>query len=87
MTNDEKLAKYDEKIKQLKAKKRALMARDKKKAKAARTKRLIDIGAEVEHYAGYEISDLAAFKAYLEKYAYAIAKTQPTQPTHQNDNE
>lgn len=30
MTNDEKLAKYDEKIKQLKAKKRALMACDKK---------------------------------------------------------
>lgn len=75
MTNDEKLAKYDEKIKQLKAKKRALMACDKKKARAERTKRLINIGVEVEHYAGCEINDLEAFKSYLEKYAYAIAKT------------
>ena len=45
----------------------------------ARTKRLIQIGAEVEAVCG-EITDLEAFKDYLSKYSYAIKKTQEPKP-------
>lgn len=53
-----------------------LKSEQSKRERSARTKRLIQIGAEVEHYAGCEITDLDAFKEYLEQYAYAIAQTQ-----------
>lgn len=53
-----------------------LKSEQSKRARNARTKRLIQIGAEVEHYAACEITDLEAFKEYLEQYAYAIAQTQ-----------
>lgn len=53
-----------------------LKSEQSKRERNARTKRLIQIGAEVEHYAGCEIIDLEAFKEYLEQYAYAIAQTQ-----------
>lgn len=53
-----------------------LKSEQSKRERNARTKRLIQIGAEVEHYAGCEITDLDAFKEYLEQYAYAIAQTQ-----------
>lgn len=53
-----------------------LKSEQSKRERNARTKRLIQIGAEVEHYAGCEITDMEAFKEYLEQYAYAIAQTQ-----------
>lgn len=53
-----------------------LKSEQSKRARNARTKRLIQIGAEVEHYAGCEITDLEAFKEYLEQYGFAIAQTQ-----------
>lgn len=53
-----------------------LKSEQSKRERNTRTKRLIQIGAEVEHYAGCEITDLDAFKEYLEQYAYAIAQTQ-----------
>lgn len=53
-----------------------LKSEQSKRERNARTKRLIQIGAEVEHCAGCEITDLEAFKEYLEQYAYAIAQTQ-----------
>lgn len=77
---EERIAELDKKIEQIKAQKRALKNRAKAEERKARTKRLIAIGAEVEHYAGCEISDLEAFKKYLEQYAYAIARTQKTAP-------
>nr|CRY97522.1 hypothetical protein [uncultured prokaryote] len=77
---EERIAELDKKLEQIKAKKRALQNRAKTEERKARTKRLIAIGAEVEHYAGCEISDLEAFKKYLEQYAYAIARTQKTAP-------
>lgn len=53
-----------------------LKSEQSKRARNARTKRLIQIGAEVEHYAACEITDLEAFKEYLEQYGFAIAQTQ-----------
>lgn len=74
---------YEERIEELKKRQAELKAQEKKlRAKQSaqerkeRTKRLIAIGAEVEHYAGCQITDLEAFKKYLEKYGYAIANTQ-----------
>lgn len=72
----ERIAELEKQLEQIKAKKRALQHRVKAEERKARTKRLIQIGAEVEHYTGREINDLEAFKKYLEQYAYAIAKTQ-----------
>ena len=48
---------------------------EKEAARKARTKRLIRIGAEVEAYCG-EITDLDAFKDYLQQYSAAIRGTQ-----------
>lgn len=62
-------AKIEQKIARLKSE-------QSKRARNARTKRLIQIGAEVEHYAACEITDLEAFKEYLEQYGFAIAQTQ-----------
>lgn len=53
-----------------------LKSEQSKRERNARTKRLIQIGAEVEHYAGCEITDLDAFKEYLEQYGFIIAQTQ-----------
>lgn len=75
-TTDEQLKEIDLKIEQMKARKRQIQNKVKAEERKARTKRLISIGAEVEHFAGCEIQDLDAFKEYLSKYAYAIAKTQ-----------
>ena len=62
--------------KELEAKdKRAILQREKEAARKARTKRLIRIGAEVEAYCG-EITDLDAFKDYLQQYSAAIRGTQ-----------
>lgn len=72
----EKIAELDRKIEQMKAQKKAILQKEKEAERKARTKRLISIGAEVERYAKCEITNLESFRKYLEKYAYAIAKTQ-----------
>lgn len=74
-STDEKIAELDKKIKQIKAQKKAIIQREKQAERKARTKRLIQIGAEVESICG-EITDLEAFKDYLCRYGYAIRKTQ-----------
>lgn len=72
---EERIAELDKKIEQIKAQKKAILQREKQAERKARTKRLIQIGAEVEAFCG-EITDLEAFKKYLEQYSYAIARTQ-----------
>lgn len=74
-TEQEKLADLAQKIEQLQARKTALEKKVKADERKRRTKRLIEIGAIVEAYAG-EITDLNALKIYLEKYGDHIAKTQ-----------
>lgn len=37
---------------------------------------LIHIGADVEHYAGCQITDIDSFKIFLAAHRQAIAKTQ-----------
>lgn len=71
----DRIAELDKKIEQIKAQKKAILQREKQAERKARTKRLIQIGAEVEAICG-EITDLEAFKDYLSIYAYAIARTQ-----------
>jgi septal ring factor EnvC (AmiA/AmiB activator) len=75
-TEQEKLADLAQKIEQLQARKTALEKKVKADERKRRTKRLIEIGAIVEAYAG-EITDLNELKTYLEKYGANIAKTQP----------
>ena len=72
---EDRVADLDKKIKQMQAQKRAILQREKEAARKARTKRLIRIGAEVEAYCG-EITDLDAFKDYLQQYSAAIRGTQ-----------
>lgn len=72
---NERLAELDEKMKQLRAQKRALQNRAKEEARKKRTHRLIEIGGTVEKYAG-EITDLASFENYVKEYANAIRSTQ-----------
>lgn len=74
-SEQEKLADLTQKIEQLQARKTALEKKVKADERKRRTKRLIEIGAIVEAYAG-EITDLNALKIYLEKYGDHIAKTQ-----------
>ena len=76
---EERIAELDKKIEQIKAQKKAILQREKQAERKARTKRLIQIGAEVEAVCG-EITDLEAFKDYLSKYSYAIKKTQEPKP-------
>lgn len=45
---EERAKEIEQKISQLEARKKAILARDKEAARKARTKRLIEIGAEVE---------------------------------------
>ena len=84
---EERIAELDKKIEQIKAQKKAILKREKQAERKARTKRLIQIGAEVEAICG-EITDLEAFKKYLSKYAYTIKKTQqPKEELPNNDEE
>ena len=75
-SEQEKLSDLAQKIEQLQARKSALEKKVKADERKRRTKRLIDIGAIVEAYAG-EITDLNALKTYLDKYGDNIRKTQP----------
>ena len=67
MTNEEQLKKIEEKLAVLQARKRELEAKEKDRARKARTKRLIEIGATVESVLGREIpkEELPAFMEWL----------------------
>ena len=66
MDTTSKIDKLDEKIKQLKAQKQALIAREKEKERKARTRRLIQIGAIIDNM-GIDTVELAdKFKEYFE---------------------
>lgn len=75
-TAEEKLAELDKQIEQIKARKKAILNKQKEEERKARTKRLIAIGAEVEHYAGCQITNMDSFKDFLRIYKKAIAETQ-----------
>lgn len=75
-TAEEKLAELDEQMEQIKARKKAILSKQKEEERKARTKRLIAIGAEVEHYAGCQITDMDSFKDFLETHKKVIAETQ-----------
>lgn len=69
MTNEEQLKKIEEKLAVLQARKRELEAKEKDRARKARTKRLIEIGATVESVLGREITkeELPAFMEWLKE--------------------
>ena len=54
-TNEQKLEELEKKMEQLKAQRKAIIAREKAAERKARTKRLIEIGAEVEAALGYSL--------------------------------
>lgn len=82
---EDRVADLDKKIKQMQAQKRAILQREKEAARKARTKRLIRIGAEVEAYCG-EITDIDAFKDYLQQYSAAIRGTQKKDSRYDPDD-
>lgn len=53
---EERIAELDKKLDQIKAQKRALLARQSAEERKKRTKRLIEIGASVESALGREIT-------------------------------
>lgn len=75
-TIEQQLDELQEKISKLQAKEKAIKSRVVAEERKARVKRLIAIGAEVEHYAKCQILDMESFKKYLEQYGNDIAKTQ-----------
>jgi hypothetical protein len=54
-TSEERIAELDKKIEQIKAQKKAILAREKQAERKARTKRLIEVGATVESVLGRPI--------------------------------
>lgn len=66
-TAEEKIAALDKRLEQLKAQKKAILAKQKLAERKARTKRLIEIGAAVESIIGHPITkeDLAKFIIFL----------------------
>ena len=85
-STEERLAELDKKLDNIKAQKRALLARANAEERKKRTHRLIQIGAEVEKYCG-QISNLEAFAHYVEKYAGAIKRTQAESEQNIADSE
>lgn len=75
-TAEQQLAELQDKMAKLKAKEKAIKSRVNAEERKERTKRLIAIGAEVEHYTKCQILDMESFKKYLEQYGSYIAKTQ-----------
>lgn len=75
-TAEQQLEELKEKMERLKTKEKAIKKRVNIEERKARTKRLISIGAEVEHYAGCQIINMESFKKYLEQHGSDIAKTQ-----------
>lgn len=54
-TNEQKLEELEKKMEQLKTQRKAIIAREKAAERKARTKRLIEIGAEIEAALGYSL--------------------------------
>jgi predicted Zn-dependent protease len=54
-TSEERIAELDKRIEQIKAQKKAILAREKQAERKARTKRLIEVGATVESVLGRPI--------------------------------
>ena len=79
---EERIAELDKKIEQIKAQKKAILQREKQAERKARTKRLIQIGAEVEAVCG-EITDLEAFKDYLSSTPMRLKRHRSRSLTHQ----
>lgn len=66
MDTTSKIDKLDEKIKQLKAQKQAIIAREKEKERKARTRRLIQIGAIIDSMGINDVELADKFKNYFE---------------------
>lgn len=77
-TYEERIEALEKKQEQLKAQKKALQAKMRTQERKARTKHLIEVGAEVERIC--KITDMAAFRRYLEQYRVAIRRTQHQEP-------
>lgn len=73
---EERLKSEREAIERAKARMRSLEQRQKKEERKKRTQRLIAVGAEVEHYAGCQITNLESFKVILQKAGPYIAQSQ-----------
>ena len=73
---EERLTAEKEAIERAKARMKSLAQKQKKEERKKRTQRLIAIGAEVEHYAGCQITNLDAFKVILTKAGPYIAQSQ-----------
>lgn len=82
-STEERIAELDKKLDNIKAQKRALVARANAEERKNRNHRLIQIGAEVEKYCG-TITDIEAWAKYVEHYAGAIKQTQ--KPIAEADN-
>lgn len=82
-STEERIAELDKKLDNIKAQKRALVARANAEERKNRNHRLIQIGAEVEKYCG-TITDIEAWAKYVENYAGAIKQTQ--KPIAEADN-
>lgn len=69
-TAEEKIAALNKRLEQLKAQKKAILAKQKLSERKARTKRLIEIGATVESVVGYPITkeDLPKLIYFLQQY-------------------
>ena len=83
-TYEERIEALEKKQDQLKAQKKALQAKMRSQERKARTKHLIEVGAEVERIC--KITDMAAFRRYLEQYKWAISRTQPQEPTEAGES-
>lgn len=66
MDTTSKIDKLEEKIKQLKAQKQALISREKEKERKARTRRLIQIGAIIDSMGIDDVELADKFKTYFE---------------------
>ena len=82
-STEERIAELDKKLDNIKAQKRALVARANAEERKNRNHRLKQIGAEVEKYCG-TITDIEAWAKYVEHYAGAIKQTQ--KPIAEADN-
>lgn len=65
VSDNDKLKKIDEKMSQLKAKRQAILNREKEKERKLRTRRLIQNGALAEQYLQCNDLDTADFEAFL----------------------
>lgn len=75
MARQDRINSYEAKIAELQKKLKEERAKENEVKRKERTRRLIQLGALVEQYAG-EINNLPAFEKYLAQYGGYISKTQ-----------